>query len=299
MNAINEILAISLLISIVLHIGSISTIDFSPPKPTQQANPTLDIVLTPKRTLKEPEKADFLGQANQEGGGESEQKHRPSTPTVAPFPDNTANTIVTPPPQQLASVVEPPKIKHIATEKPRKHKVVSQKPAPQPPEEKVKQGQAEETTLMDAVPASSLIMEARNQFAASLQAEINEKFNKLSKRPRRKYLSASTREYKYANYMQTWRQKVEHIGTLNYPGEARRKSLSGSLTLNVAINADGTIDSVEIREKSKYKILDDAALRIVHLAAPFAPFPKDIRDEVDIIHITRTWTFTRDNLTSH
>ncbi len=299
MNAINEILAISVLISVVLHLGSISIIDFTPPKPTQRENPTLDIVLVQKRTLTPPEKADFLGQTSQEGGGENEQKQRPSTPTVAPFPDNVANTIVTPPPQQLASIVKPPKIKHVTTKKPRKHKVTSHKPTPQPENPVEQDQQAEETSLVDTISASSLIMDARTQFAASLQAEINEKFNNLAKRPRRKYLSASTKEYKYANYMQTWRRKVERIGTLHYPGEARRKKLNGSLTLNVAIKADGTIDHVEIRETSKHKILDNAALQIVHLAAPFAPFPKDIRDEVDIIHITRTWTFTRDNLVSH
>jgi len=88
---------------------------------------------------------------------------------------------------------------------------------------------------------------------------------------------------------------VERIGNLNYPDEAKRKQLSGNLLLDVAINPDGTLNSVNVVRSSGHKVLDDGAIRIVKLAAPFAPFPDDIRRTTDILHIIRTWQFQSDN----
>jgi protein TonB len=98
--------------------------------------------------------------------------------------------------------------------------------------------------------------------------------------------------------MEAWRAKVERIGNLNYPGEAKRRRLSGRLRLDVAINADGTVNAITLRESSGHKLLDDAAQRIVELAGPFAPFSDDIRAEADILHITRTWKFNDNSMTS-
>ena len=95
--------------------------------------------------------------------------------------------------------------------------------------------------------------------------------------------------------MEAWRTKVERIGNLNYPDEARRQKLSGNLLLDVALNADGSINEIVLRRSSGFTVLDDAAIRIVELAAPFAPLPKSIREETDILHIQRTWQFLRGN----
>jgi len=84
---------------------------------------------------------------------------------------------------------------------------------------------------------------------------------------------------------------VERVGNLNYPDDARKNRLSGSLVLDVALNADGSVDQITIRRSSGSKILDDAAVRIVELSSPFAPFPDHIKQETDILHITRTWQF--------
>jgi protein TonB len=132
-----------------------------------------------------------------------------------------------------------------------------------------------------------------------LLAELSLQQENYQKRPRRKFLTANTREYKYATYMDAWRSKVERIGNLNYPEEAKIRNLTGSLVLDVAILPDGKLDNINVRRSSHHKALDDAAIRIVRLAAPYAPFPKNFRDEVDIIHITRTWKFQHgDRLTS-
>jgi periplasmic protein TonB len=95
--------------------------------------------------------------------------------------------------------------------------------------------------------------------------------------------------------MEAWRAKVERIGNINYPDEARRRRLSGSLLLDVALNPDGSVQEITVRRSSGHKVLDDAAIRIVELASPFAPFPPDIRGEVDVLHVTRTWKFLNSN----
>ncbi len=95
--------------------------------------------------------------------------------------------------------------------------------------------------------------------------------------------------------MEAWRAKVERVGNLNYPDEARRRKLSGKLQLDVALKPDGSIHSIKVRRSSGKRVLDDAAVRIVKLAAPFARFPESFRDEVDILHIQRTWQFLRTN----
>ncbi|MGA1562856.1 MAG: energy transducer TonB family protein, partial [Gammaproteobacteria bacterium] len=81
-------------------------------------------------------------------------------------------------------------------------------------------------------------------------------------------------------------QKVERVGNLNYP-----HGLSGSLLLDVALHPDGNIESIDLRRSSGTPELDRAAIEIVKLAAPFAPFPERIAAETDILHIVRTWQF--------
>jgi protein TonB len=130
---------------------------------------------------------------------------------------------------------------------------------------------------------------------ARLSAEISQFWQEYQKRPRRKFLTARTREYKYAEYMEAWRSRVERVGNLNYPEKARSQNLTGSLVLDVAIEPDGSVHGLNLVRSSGSKVLDDAARRIVRLAAPYDPFPAEVREEVDILHITRTWQFMRGN----
>ena len=114
-------------------------------------------------------------------------------------------------------------------------------------------------------------------------------------KPRRKYITANNKDHRFASYMEAWRAKVERVGNINYPYEARKKHLSGKLLLDVAILPDGEVQTITIRRSSGKKVLDEAAVRIVELAAPFAPLPENITREVDILHITRTWNFVNDS----
>jgi protein TonB len=146
---------------------------------------------------------------------------------------------------------------------------------------------------LPTIDAATLVR--RSLAMASLSAEVNQSLKTYSKRPRTKWVSASTRESKYAAYMEAWRAKVERIGNLNFPDEARRKNLSGSLLMMVAIKADGSIQDIKVRRSSGHRVLDDAARHIVSLSAPFARFTKAIKKDVDILYIERTWQFSASN----
>lgn len=129
---------------------------------------------------------------------------------------------------------------------------------------------------------------------ASSTGEIQSELKSDKHKVRHKYISVNTKDYKYAAYMEAWRAKVERIGNMNYPNKAREKELSGNLSLDVSLRQDGTVKEINIRRSSGHKVLDEAAIEIVKLAAPFAPFPNSIKKEVDILHVTRTWKFVND-----
>jgi protein TonB len=95
-------------------------------------------------------------------------------------------------------------------------------------------------------------------------------------------------EFRFARYVEDWRAKVERIGEMNYPQAARDERKYGSLVVTVAIKADGSLEDVEIRRSSGVRILDQAAIRIVRLAAPYAPFPPEIAKDTDVLSIART-----------
>ena len=143
--------------------------------------------------------------------------------------------------------------------------------------------------------SAATILASRGEEIARLNAKLVADTAAFASRPRRKTISASTQEYRYASYLEAWRRKVEAIGNLNYPEEARRRKLYGNLILQVGVRADGTLEEVRVLRSSGSTLLDEAAVRIVHLAAPFAPFPPDIRQETDFLDITRTWQFLSNN----
>ena len=160
----------------------------------------------------------------------------------------------------------------------------------QKPEEEVQEREMPEKPEMPPTPSATALM-TNSLKIASLSAQIRQKLQAKAERPRRKFISASTKEYKYASYMEAWRSKVERVGNLNYPDAARKNKLSGKLILDVALNKDGSINQITVRRSSGHQVLDDAAIRIVKLASPYSPFPDHIREETDILHITRTWQF--------
>jgi protein TonB len=125
---------------------------------------------------------------------------------------------------------------------------------------------------------------------ARMEAQIARQVDEYNKRPRKQFVGARTAESRFAMYVESWRRKVEQIGNLNYPESARGR-VYGSLRVTVAIKPDGSIDEIQVDRPSEHKVLNEAALKIVRLAAPYAPFPPEIKRDTDILVITRTWTF--------
>jgi len=283
----NDRLGVSVFGSFLVHMIVILGVTFTVPKLRELPGlPTLEITLVQTASDKRPKDPEFLAQANQDGGGDSDSSDiaknplpvREISPVNRDFP-----TFQSVPQKRVQSEREITTL--LTQEDARKIKARDAKP-----DKKDLQQQPPNLGLM----ARAQIQEER----ARLNAEISRTWQEYQKRPRHMFLNARTEEYKYAAYMDAWRAKVERIGNLNYPEEAKQLHLMGNLLLDVALNADGTINNISIRRSSGQKILDDAAIRIVELAAPFAPFPPDIRADTDVLHITRTWKFNESQLSS-
>jgi len=278
-------LGIMLFIAVALHAVIILgiTFDFTERAKQPPAERTLDIIVVPPdNASKSEEKARFLAQSNRQAGGETDKLKRPSTRAARPHPPSRpAPTPERTPSRQRASIPQAPQKQVLSTT--RSPQKVLRERKRQPDEKRKRQ------------PDIQQLLASTNQEIDRLTAEIEQTNRALSQKSRRKHISAATKEYIYANYLDAWRRKVERIGNLNYPEEAKRKKLAGELVLHVAVRADGTIERVRILRSSGKKVLDDAAIRIVKLAAPFAPFPQEIRKNVDILDITRTWQFGEDD----
>ena len=314
-------LGLTVFIAIAAHLVVVLGITFVREDRSYEPSPTLDVILVQQTSETTPDKVDFLAQANQDGGGEHDTTERPSTPLPSPLTSMEPELVASAPPQPPvppapepekpapapAKAAPAPAPKPIlAQEKtPTPEKVVSPPkespttkvevvraptPAITPPEDtETEPAPKREQQPAPTVSAAALV--SRSLEMASLNAEISQRLKAYAERPKRKWITARTRQHNYAAYMEAWRQKVERIGNLNYPDEARRRKLSGNLLLDVAINPDGSVNEINLRRSSGERVLDDAAIRIVKLGAPYARFPKSIRQEIDILHIERTWQF--------
>ncbi len=231
--------------------------------------PTLDITVANRKTPP-PDEADYLAQTSQEGGGNVSEKVKPvlavpeQAPAVRPQQPEAAPT------QVLTATTSDIQVNQEQTESP--------------------------DTEKPDLTAAELI--ERSMEMVNLSEQLSETMQAYAKRPKQIFVSARTQEFKFANYMTEWVKKVERVGNLNYPDEARRAGISGKLMMDVSLNADGTVRDIRILRPSGYTVIDEAATRIVNLAAPYAPFPPDILKDTDILHITRTWEFSTDRMKS-
>jgi len=280
----NDRLGLALLLATAVHAVLIlgMSFDFRQSQPAERRQPNLEILVVHNpRPPQETPQADFLAQTSQQGGGNQDDKARPLAPeppladAPPPLPEPPASPAASapPPPAPAKTVIAAQRPETASPRQPRHHT----KPEPKP------------------LPSLSQLLASSRQEADRLSAELNRKRELYAKRPRRKHISASTQEYQYAAYLEAWRRKVERIGNLNYPDEAKRRKLYGNLVLSVALRPDGSVEEIRLTRSSGQALLDDAAIRIVRLAAPYAPFPKEIREETDILEITRTWQFLSDN----
>jgi len=277
-------LGFTLLIAALVHLALILGVGFTYVKP-EEISQTLEITLAPFKSDIKPRDADFLAQENQQGSGTLEKKAVPKTTEIAPFQDTKINK-VTPPPAAKPVVKQDAPKTAVATKAQAPQKTVAKRDEVKPDEPKKAAPTFDSTQL--------------NSEIASLEAELADEQQAYAKRPKIHRLSAaSTMRDKGAWYKEDWRKKIERIGNLNYPQEARRQQVYGSLRMMVSINRDGSLYEVLVLESSGQPLLDQAAQRIVRLAAPFAPFTGDLAD-IDRLEIIRTWKFARgDKLSSN
>jgi protein TonB len=241
--------------------------------------PTLDIILTQTKSSEPPEQADFLAQSSQQGGGDTETPERPREPQPSPVPKPDQG--LAPAPIEASAPRPQPEVRDpvLTTTRPEERRADNRDLTPSPPR---------------PLPSSRELIE-RSLEMARLAAELERQTQAYAKRPKRKFVSASTSEYEFASYMRAWVARVERIGNLNYPDDARRRNLQGQLVLTVAVRRDGSVESIDVVQPSGYPVLDEAAIRTVRLAEPFGPLPVT-REPVDVLHITRTWQFLPGNV---
>lgn len=298
-------LGATIFLAVLAHLILILGVTFVPEDRPERRIERLDVVLVPPSAEPAPDRPDFLAQANRDGGGDAPGKTRPERPRSAPPPAGAsaaATAVDVGEPAMPAAGTKGASVRtaaEAALVEPAPS-VAQPRPGREPIGPRAAPGGATDArpeAEPDPVPAPGAPAAPGGGGAATSMdrgreiAALERKLRAYAERPRRKWISARTREHEFAAYMDAWRRKVERVGNLNYPFEAVRRGLSGSLLLEVALNPDGTVEAIALRRSSGERVLDDAAVRIVRLAAPFAEFPEGIAEEVDVLHIERTWLF--------
>ena len=262
--------ALHIFIVIAIGVVGIDARSFSPP------HNVMDVVLVNAKSKVRPLKADALAQANLDGGGNTDEARRAKTPMPAINQTAAKNEVQA---QQDRVKKLEQEMKTLMTQAKSAAKVMQGEVLQQP------SGTPSTLSAADLVQKSIEI--------ERLEAQIAREHSLYQQRPKRTFIGARTSEYRFAQYVDGWRQKIERVGNLNYPNEAKSRKIYGALQLTVAIKADGEVEDIQINRSSGSKILDEAAKRIVRLAAPFDRFPDNVKRDTDILHITRTWMFTR------
>ena len=275
----NDRLGMTLFLAAVFHGIVILGITFSISPPAESESlPTLDVILVQTQNPWEGGDAKYLAQVSQQGGGNSEEQSRPTDLFTAPSLSKNPGMAMATSQQQQASQKQ---VEEVA--------LLHQDDS----------SYSIDTDEEKQNPNKATLLNPQNQNQNSKQArlahELSTQIQNQAEKTRTRYLNSSTREFVPATYMRQWINRVERIGNLNYPDQARREKLSGTLILDVVINADGELVKTDLRQSSGHQILDDAAKRIVQLAAPYSPFPPKLRKEADVIHITRSWEFLNDS----
>ncbi|MBA4503669.1 energy transducer TonB [Marinobacterium sp. 3-1745] len=288
-----------LFLATLVHGVLVLILSFSLPdlEPPQQ---TLDVTLAQYPQQEAPEQADFIAQHNQRGSGNSDTVATPSTTEIAPLSSAESRAQAPqrdpePAPAQPAPET-PPSTGQQARQSGEAASAQRVQVARETPQAKrqAPQQAAQPAQPPAPQPASSTSLMARSLEIASLQAKLDLIREERAKKPRvLRLTSAATRSHRYASYLDNWRRRVETVGNLNYPEQARRQGLQGTLRLLVALNPDGQVINIEVLASSGHPALDDAAIRIVQLASPFQSFPVEMRKEAEVLEIIRTWKFEK------
>jgi protein TonB len=280
-----DFIVYALAASILVH-TTLLALQFRAFDPTRlkDRTPPLEVALVNAKSKDKPLVADVLAQANLDGGGNTDLPRRAKTPLPVVAKASATGEIAVA--SQRLDVLEQEarelmtRIKGAPTTAPAMPKPVEAPPEP-------------------VVAPSATEMMQRTLESMRIEARIAKDIENYQQRPKRRFVGARAEEYRLARYVEDWRAKIERVGNLTYPEAARTLQLYGNLLLTVSIRSDGSVENVEINRSSGQPILDAAAVKIVQMSAPFAAFPPDIKRDTDVLHITRTWMFTKgDKLTS-
>ena len=275
----NDRLGMTLFLAAVFHGIVILGITFSISPPAESESlPALDVILVQTQAPSKAEDAKFLAQVSQLGGGSSEEQSRPTDLFSAPSLSENPGLAMATSQQQKASQKQREKVALLHQD-----------------DSSYSINTDDNKQNPDNITQVNQQNQNENNKQARLAHELSTQIQNQAEKTRIKYLNSSTREFVPATYMRQWINRVERIGNLNYPDQARREKLSGTLILDVVINADGELVKADLRQSSGHQLLDDAAKRIVQLAAPYSPFPAKLREQADVIHITRSWEFLNDS----
>lgn len=238
--------------------------------------PSLDVILSKQKSEIEPEKADYLAENDQQGGGDSEKHVRPQNIKTGIAADDQGNHLKEQV-ENIPNLTEAKKTELLTTS-----------------DSNIKVNTSKTAIDVDNKTINKNKNLTKNQKMAKLENNISERIEAYAKRPKAKYISASTKSYEFANYMKTWVKKIERVSNLNYPDEAKKRGFVGTLIMTVGINAEGTIKDIKINKSTGYKSIDDAAKHLVQLSGPFEVIPEN-KNKIDILYITRTWQFLPGN----
>jgi len=272
----DRVLGAAIGLSLALHAALLSMqFKFPDASRWKSSSAPIEVVLVNARTKDRPAKADALAQANLNRGGTVEENRRAKTPLPVTEPRQPGKDLAEA--QRRQRSLEAQQAQLLAKARDAQGRVPAS--AERQPEIDNPGEKPSGRDLADLALA-----------AMRLQAQIDRQIDEYQKRPRKKFIGANTAEYRFAQYEEDWRVKIERIGSLNYPPEARGR-VYGNLRLTVSIRPDGNVESIELDRSSGLKVLDAAAFKIVRMATPFAVFPPDIRRDTDLLVITRTWFF--------
>jgi len=268
-------------ISVFLHVTAVAGLSFTYPEAAKAIREkALDIILVNAKSARKPTDAQALAQTNLDGGGTTDENRRVKTP-LPPTKQQTSGDDLQQMQRRVQELEAAQQTMLTQAQSPRtvnNSKTANEQPTP-------------------ASPVSGLDLLESARAMARLEGEIARQTEEYNKRPRKKFVGARAEEYALAAYLEAWRQKVERIGTLNYP-EAARGKLYGSVLVSVELNVvDGSIVSSEISRSSGHKVLDQAALRILNMAAPFGPIPREAMGPNTILSFARVWSFTKGGMT--
>ena len=246
---------------------------------------TIEVTLAQYRSQIQPDDADFIAQENQTGSGSQHEATVPSSPFLSDLNDADINEVrPAPEAQVLNETPEQPNLTALTSIN-AEQVIAQQRNAPEQEEKQALSEQSSSEEISLAI--------------ASLQAQLDLQQQAFARQPRKYTLSsASARKSHEASYLDSWRRRVEAVGNINYPVQARQQQVYGNVRMLIALNASGQISETRIIQSSGESLLDQAAVEIVNLAAPFEPFPEELKAEADILEIVRTFRFHEGNTLS-